>query len=194
MILAGLLDPSAPFAESIFYQGAVEIVDFEEHFELSDPGYVEWELGRNRKHIRASTNKKPQFTRASKPAIPCADVPQELRNPSTRFFIGPVSLRLRMFLAWYTLRHLFGAFNAPVNAAKKYLVARSSLDVWYRLLTAAMRLISSLSIEACNHEWLLKQGALQAVRKILRFLGSDRMRSGHQEAALIVYRLFENQT
>ncbi|GAQ84693.1 hypothetical protein KFL_002010100 [Klebsormidium nitens] len=192
-ILAALLNPSALLATSIFNKAAKEFLYFEDHFEHSDTGYAEWDLSETRRRVRASTTARPDRTEVPLRPLPRADLPVELQTPMTASLSSQDSLTFRMLLAWYSIRHLFGAFDPPGNAATSPLVARFPIGVWYRLLTAALRLMSSLSTEASNHEWMLKQGALQAVRKILQYLPADRMRSGHQEAALFVYRLFENR-
>lgn len=89
-------------------------------------------------------------------------------------------------------RPYFTSFEEAFRYETKEWIGKQRVGEWYRLLTSAVRLISSLSTDDVNHRWLLEQGALQAVKKILQFLPENRMRSAHQEAALFIYRLYEN--
>ncbi|GAQ84697.1 hypothetical protein KFL_002010135 [Klebsormidium nitens] len=194
-ILARIADPPAPLAASLLKEAGKEVQDFEEIFEKSDTGYAERDLPKRRQELRESTDWRPARNQIQTRMIHLAELPSEFQRRSTVNFIrdSEISARLALLLTWHTFCNKHVAFQPPGHAATSYCDPRFWLGVWYRLLTAALRLISSLSTESSNHEWLLEQGALQAVKQSLQFLPADRMRSGHQEAALFVYRLFENR-
>lgn len=166
-----------------------------EIFKKSDTGYAEWDLPKTRRQSRGSTNPRPVPNKIHTRVICLAKLPPEFQRLLTANFLrdSELSTPLQLLLAWHTLRENHVASRPPGTAATSYCDVRFWLGVWYRLLTAALRLISSLSTEVSNHAWLLEQGALQAMKEILQYLPADRMRSGQQEAALFVYRLFENR-
>ncbi|GAQ84691.1 hypothetical protein KFL_002010070 [Klebsormidium nitens] len=184
-IIAGLVKPTVSLGHSCRRYAEEEALNFKPHFNSTDLGYQRSELSTARKKHRASSLSSNPASNSSRDA-PCPAI-------HVRAYYVPwsASQRLRLACASFRLTGRLSDLFHPGKAQWK-VVEQFTEGVWYRLLTAALRLISALSSEAANHAWLLEQGALQAVRKILQYLPADRMRSGHLEAALCVYRLFEN--
>ena len=184
-VVAGLLNPSTHFSIGCFYAGEK---DFKDHgpVDAPDEGYSQPELSTARKRFRASKadpstpgSLAPGSSAPQAPLPPALDQDFAIAVPWT--YVDRITYSVLRFLP-----------SIPFVQNITDLTRQFREDFWKGLLTAALRLISSLSTESANHSWLLEQGALQAVAKILQHLPTDRMRSGQQEAALFVYRLFEN--
>lgn len=184
-IIAGLVKPTVSLADCCRYYGEKEALNFKQRYKFQDPGYQQSELSTARKKHRASKL-------ASNPT--CEATREALRPAIHVYYYLSFPPRLKKVLLACASLRVTGRQSDLFHPDKVHteVVNRFTEGVWYRLLTAALRLISTLSTEAANHAWLLEQGALQAVRKILQYLPADRMRSGHQEAALFIYRLFGN--
>ncbi|GAQ84692.1 hypothetical protein KFL_002010080 [Klebsormidium nitens] len=208
-IVAAILNPSPSLAASCTLAGNESFQNFEQPFEHYDCGYRRSELCDARKRLRASIGSNCARNERASAVLPRTILAALDGEP-----LGPSFKNWRSFTWSYAVhwaqrtletgdiaehRELlqcctsFRKVQQTMQNKTKEWIRKYRVGVWYRLLTSAVRLISSLSIDDINHNWLLEQGALQALKKILQFLPADRMRSAQQEAALFIYRLFENQ-
>lgn len=172
-------------------EGELEAFDWEPLFEERDPGYSESDLIHKRIKRRASIRHREfatrQATTKKRAVLPTTmAVCFDTLNPNLES-----SFIMTLTSSYFAVSRFLGRLQLQ-TPRKAALLRKYRFGVWYRLLSLGVRLISSLSTFESNHVWLLEQGALQALRKMLQLLPADRMRRAQQEAALFVYRILEN--
>ncbi len=188
-IIAALLNPSPSLAAPCIKAGDQQIESYESHFEHHDSDYCQSELSTARKQIRGPA---PEIHAkdCKLEVLPRATLPAEL-SAALKSSSGDASLLVLGNCVLYSIKRLCLCLEWDFDVAD--LTYKFRVGVWYRLLTAGLRLLRNLSTRMTNHDWLLEQGAPLAVAKILQYLPADRMRGGQQEAALFLYHIFEDR-